>query len=145
MKKKHKSRGYRSYTHTPNTGTCLECRMSVDYTHSNRGITNNRHSLTCPNEPFDWSDPENTELWEYWKLKRSSSRHRRIPFNLTLREMKQLLDEADIRIAQARGRGSEYVLGRFNDLGGYEAGNCSFVTRKKNTIELMDRLHCNVT
>ena len=54
---------------------------------------------------------------------------------LSEENVKQLLDEAGITIDLVGRKRGQYVLGRFNDLGNYELGNCRFITGTQNSIE----------
>jgi hypothetical protein len=58
-----------------------------------------------------------------------------IPFDLTVEELQQLLDDAGITIEQV-GRGSaDYNLARYGDTGPYAMGNCRFITKRENIQE----------
>ncbi len=83
------------------------------------------------------------KTWEsYWRYKhsqRTSKRYdregHRIEWKLTLDEMVQLAEEAGITPDQVGTKNTDHLLGRINDLGNYEVGNCRFITVLDNKIE----------
>ena len=52
-----------------------------------------------------------------------------------------LVNEAGLKSSQLGFTGEGYVLGRCNDSGGYEPGNCRFITQKENSDEKNRRLY----
>ena len=80
-------------------------------------------------------DERTLGIHQYWKNKRKSSKTRGIEFLLTPRQLIQLFEDAGIT-ANDIGRGSQqYALGRHNDTGNYEEGNCRFITARENKQE----------
>lgn len=67
--------------------------------------------------------------------KRATAKIRGIEFSLSYVEYKSLLVEAGINPSMIGQRSDDYCLGRVNDEGGYEYGNCRFITIKENTLE----------
>ena len=67
--------------------------------------------------------------------KRADSKRRGIPCHLTLPHLYLLLYAARITIHDIGKKRGEYVLGRFDDTGPYELGNCRFITVEQNNAE----------
>lgn len=55
--------------------------------------------------------------------------------NLEVEDVYALLEEAGITIWDVGTGADQYVLGRYNDVGDYEIGNCRFITKKENAQE----------
>jgi hypothetical protein len=51
-----------------------------------------------------------------------------------------LVADAGLKSSQLGYTGEGYVLGRYNDSGNYEIGNCRFITQKENSDEKNKRL-----
>jgi len=68
-----------------------------------------------------------------WYRKKYNSMTNNIPFYLTIGDYQQLLDEAGITAENVGHDG--YHLARYGDQGGYEIGNCRFVTCTVNIRE----------
>lgn len=99
------------------------------------------HIIHHPNE---WNDirvlpltpmEEKEKFDHYYRQKKSKAAE----FTLTKKEMRMLLDEADIT-AHDIGIGKEkYCLGRIGDVGPYAYGNCRFITNEQNRKEVHDK------
>ena len=99
---------------------CPQCHM----------VTTNKH-LCWGDVPI--VDDYISGIEKYWKQKRKSSKTRGIEFLLTPRQLIQLFEDAGIT-ANDVGKGSQqYQLGRHNDTGCYEEGNCCFITTRENS------------
>ena len=68
-----------------------------------------------------------------FKNKRINAAKANIPFELTLDEYIQLMNEANIKVNDIGHRG--YHLSRYNDTGPYKIGNCRFIPYTKNLSE----------
>jgi hypothetical protein len=78
-------------------------------------------------------------LWDKYKNKEKDAKARNLIFNLTLEEYEQLIIESNIKLEDIKING--YHLARYNDSGGYEIGNCRFVTYKENLQERKKKEH----
>ena len=78
---------------------------------------------------------ETKAIWSYWKKKKAAAEHGGLPFLLSGAEMSQLFTEAGITAADIGVRAQQYCLGRYGDSGGYEVGNCRFITVRENHQE----------
>lgn len=59
----------------------------------------------------------------------------RIHFSLTFDEYKGLLDDAGITVNDIGSGLRNFCLGRIDDLGDYDVGNCRFITNAQNLYE----------
>jgi len=89
---------------------------------------------------FCWGDtPINDDatkaIWQYWRDKRKASIPER-QWLLSGAEVLQLMEDAGITDREQIGMGNDkYQLGRHNDTGHYEVGNCRFITSLENKRE----------
>lgn len=80
-------------------------------------------------------------LKRWYSKKKSNSKHRGIEFNLSIDEVKQLMDDAGIDHTMTGTKKGKYVLARKNEITGevdtgiYEMGNCRFILWEENIAE----------
>ena len=110
---------------------CPQCQMAIVPNRINAHIKGDN----CWGEtPI--LDEETRAIWFYWKKKRGQAKNVGLPFTLSATDMLGLFTEAGISAADI-GRGShQHCLGRYGDTGGYEMGNCRFITAKENREEM---------
>jgi len=66
------------------------------------------------------------------------AKERGLNFTLSLDEYKQLAVDAEIFNPSYIGReNGKYQLARYGDIGGYELGNCRFITKEQNDREAL--------
>ena len=80
-------------------------------------------------------DEETKAIWTYWKNKKWGSIRDGRSFTLSGKEMVELFTDAGITAADIGQKAHQYQLGRYGDTGGYEMGNCRFITAKENGDE----------
>ena len=104
------------------------------------GLSRHLNGTYCWGDSVPILNEETKAIWQYWKAKknRQTTRFRKgsgVEFLLTATEMVQLFTDAAITPNDI-GRGSQqYQLGRHNDTGHYEMGNCRFITMTENQRE----------
>ena len=84
-------------------------------------------------ESIDIDDDK--KLHQKFFNKRVNARKEGIPFSLTFEDFCSLVREAGLTSSQLGFSGNKYVLARYGDKGGYELGNCRFITQKENADE----------
>ena len=115
---------------------CPTCKMVFPY----EGLSRHLNGTYCWGDSVPILNEETKAIWQYWKAKknRQTTRFRKgsgVEFLLTATEMVQLFTDAAITPNDI-GRGSQqYALGRHNDTGNYEEGNCRFITARENKQE----------
>lgn len=98
-------------------------------------------SLERKQSNLERSVNDDGKLKQKWYNKRVNARAEGIICNLTYDEYCQLVYDAGLKSSQLGYTGDGYVLGRFNDSGNYEMGNCRFITQKENSDEKNKRLY----
>ena len=79
-------------------------------------------------------DDEERLIYDYHITKRITSKSRKIEYNLDPFWIRYLLRSAGISIKDIGKSAEEYCLGRHNDVGPYEIGNCEFITQRENYV-----------
>lgn len=78
---------------------------------------------------------EDRHIYNKWRYKISFAKMQEIKMLLSFQEYWELVKDAKILASQiGRDRGT-YQLGRYNDSGNYEKGNCRFITIAENNAE----------
>jgi len=67
--------------------------------------------------------------------KERDAKKKNLLFNLSFKEYLYMLSEAGISASQIGVTITDYCLGRIDDSGGYEYGNCRFITVRQNFDE----------
>ncbi|MBO4736457.1 MAG: hypothetical protein J5614_08700 [Paludibacteraceae bacterium] len=98
------------------------------------------NSLERKQSELELSINDDGKLKQKWQNKRVNARAEGIECNLTYEEYCQLVSDAGLKSSQLGYTGEDYVLGRYNDSGNYEMGNCRFITQKENSDEKKERL-----
>ena len=75
------------------------------------------------------------EKQEWDRIIQYSRRHRG-KGNLTPVDIKELLDEAGITMDDVGQQLGKYQLSRYFDKGNYDKGNCRFIRKEKNLMEM---------
>lgn len=75
------------------------------------------------------------KLYRKFSNKRANAQKEGIPFSLTFDDFCSLVRDAGLVSSQLGFSGSKYVLARYGDKGGYELGNCRFITQAENAKE----------
>lgn len=78
---------------------------------------------------------DNGKLHQKYLNKKINARYEGIDFNLTYDEFAQLVRDANLISSNLGYTGDNYVLARYKDSGGYEVGNCRFITQLENAHE----------
>ena len=108
---------------------------------SNPSVAKMAKSLKRPMSELEQSLNDDGKLKRRFINKRVNAKNENIPFNLTYEQYMELVHEAGLKSSQLGFTGEGYVLGRNNDSGGYELGNCRFITQKENSDEKNRRLY----
>lgn len=98
-------------------------------------------SLKRPMSELEQALNDDGKLRRRYSNKRVNAQKENIPFNLTYEQYIELVNDAGLKSSQLGFTGEGYVLGRNNDSGGYEPGNCKFITQKENSDEKNKRLY----
>lgn len=109
--------------------------------YSNPSVARMAKSLKRPMSELEQSLNDDGKLKRRYTNKRVNAQKENIPFDLTYEQYMDLVNEAGLKSSQLGFTGEGYVLGRNNDSGGYEPGNCRFVTQKENSDEKNKRLY----
>lgn len=80
------------------------------------------------------------KLIQKWRNKCVNALHENIPFSLTFDQFCTLVNEANLVSSDLGYSGHDYVLARYNDVGGYEYENCRFITQKDNNDEKLSHM-----
>lgn len=75
------------------------------------------------------------KLHQKYLNKKINARYEGIDFNLTYDEFAQLVRDANLISSNLGYTRDNYVLARYGDSGGYEVGNCRFITQLENAHE----------
>ena len=108
---------------------------------TNESLCRMSNSLKRPQTPLEQSINDDGKLKRRYTNKRVNAKKENIDFNLSYEEYMDLVNEAGLKSSQLGFTGEGYVLGRNNDSGPYEKGNCRFITQKENSDEKMKRLY----
>lgn len=102
---------------------------------TNPSIARMAESLKKPMSELEQSLNDDGKLRQRYSNKRVNAQKENIPFNLTYEQYMELVNDAGLKSSQLGFTGEGYVLGRNGDVGGYEPGNCRFITQKENADE----------
>ena len=116
------------------TTKCAVCQLP-----SYRGMRG--HSNNCWGADVPILNEETRAIWFYWMKKRKRARVKGQTFTLSATEMVQLFTDAGITANDIGKKAHQYQLGRHGDTGGYEMGNCRFITMKENMEEAKRNPH----
>ncbi len=108
---------------------------------TNESVKKYANSLMREKSPLEQKLDDDGKLIQKWRNKCVNAKAEGIDCNLTFDEYCQLVDEAGLTSSQLGFTGEGYVLGRVNDEGNYETGNCRFITQKENSDEKLTRLY----
>ena len=111
---------------------CPICQLAIGGQGNQTQHTDNG---SCWGDSVPILNEETKAIWWYWRNKKKGSLRDDKSFTLSATDMVQLFTEAGITAADIGHAGHQYQLGRYGDTGGYEMGNCRFITKKENLQE----------
>ena len=109
---------------------CPNCKMWL-FNATNQ-VQHSRGILCWGNTPIN--DDATKAIWQYWRDKRKVSIPER-QWLLTGGQLLELMEDAGITRDDIGMGNDKYQLGRHNDTGHYEVGNCRFITGLENKRE----------
>ena len=74
------------------------------------------------------------KLHRKWSLRKSNAKAKKLKFRLTLEDIARMLKKDGLQSSDWSREGG-YDLARFGDRGGYEIGNCRFISHQDNLLE----------
>lgn len=110
---------------------------------NNATVARISESLRRVKSKLEVQTDDDGKLRQRYSNKRVNAQKEGIEFNLSYEEYCQLVSDACLKSSQLGFSGCGYVLGRYNDTGAYEVGNCRFITQYENSEEKLNRLYPN--
>ena len=103
--------------------SCTTCRQDLSL--------NQRKMHQCSGPYFE--HPDKDDIIAYWKRQKGTKQDK---WQLTARDVAQLLEEAGILVYQIGRYKGNYHMARHGDKGIYEMGNCRFLSCTENIQEM---------
>lgn len=128
----------------PNAGYALGIRQAWNKgltKETNEAVARMANSLKREQTELEQGVNDDGKLKQRYINKRVNAQKEGIAFNLTYDQYVGLVASANLKSSQLGFTGENYVLGRYNDTGAYEVGNCRFITQKENAEEKSRRLY----
>ena len=100
---------------------------------TNPSVAKMAESLRRQQSPLEQELNDDGKLKRRFINKRVNAKKENVEFNLTYEQYMELVKNAGLKSSQLGFTGEGYVLGRDNDTGPYEPGNCKFMTQKENS------------
>tara|TARA_R110000737_G_scaffold210135_1_gene227900 strand:+ start:120 stop:629 length:510 start_codon:yes stop_codon:yes gene_type:complete len=91
-------------------------------------------STFCWGDSYPISDERTKKIWQYWCDKKKCQTPLK-QWLLSGAELVQLFEDAGISADDIGVKSQQYQLGRHNDSGHYQVGNCRFITTRENLQE----------
>lgn len=108
---------------------------------NNTSVAKMANSLKRSMSSSEQAVNDDGKLKQRYINKRVNAKKENIEFHLSYEQYIQLVIDAGLKSSQLGFTGEGYVLGRYNDAGAYEYGNCRFITQKENSHEKLKRLY----